>query len=91
MKFSDLEFMPRPVGLGGIQAKKDFPNGFSVSVIKTPFSYGGSVGLYELAVLENGKLNYDNPVADGSVRGHLTEEIVEALMNQVELYPKSKR
>jgi hypothetical protein len=62
-----------------------FDNGYGVSVVQGPHSYGGKVGLYELAVLdENGKLHYDNPVANGNVRGHLTPDEVTELLKQIQ-------
>jgi len=46
--FKDLKF--EKLAFGGIQATEYFENGYGVSVIKTPFSYGGEKGLHELAV-----------------------------------------
>lgn len=89
MKFSDLQFKPHKVG-EGIHAVHQFENGYSVSVIQATFSYGGDQGLYELAVLKNGCLHYNNPVANGDVRGGLTSEEVEELANRVERFPALK-
>lgn len=36
---------------GGVRKLFKFSNGLQASVIKTPFSYGGPEGLWELAVL----------------------------------------
>jgi hypothetical protein len=88
MKFQELKFNPHPSGMGGVQAIMTFKNGFEVSVIQFQYSYGGDKGLYELAVRKNGTLHYDNPVADGDVRGYLTEEEVEKLATQVEGFEK---
>jgi len=86
MNFEDLEFKSHPAKMGGVQAKKEFPNKWEISVIKTTFSYGGDEEFYELAVLKNGYLHYDNPVAGGGVRGYLTPEDVERLGTEVENY-----
>jgi hypothetical protein len=92
MNFSELEFKDHPAKMGGIQAKKIFRNGWGISVIKTPFSYGGPTGLYELAVLgKDGDIHYRNPVADGDVRGYLTEEEVTQLGTEVENYKERER
>jgi hypothetical protein len=57
--FKDLEFNEHPNGMGGVQAKIQFPNGFGASVVKTPFSYGGKNGQYELAVFGQGANEVD--------------------------------
>ena len=86
MKFSDLNFEPHP-NWDGVQAKYFFDNGYGVSVIKSSNSYGGSEGLYELAVLqgleEDWEICYNTPITD-DVMGHLTIEDVETVLNQVE-------
>ena len=86
MKFSDLNFEPHP-NWDGVQAKYFFDNGYGVSVIKSSNSYGGSEGLYELAVLqgleEDWKICYDTPITD-DVMGYLTTEDIDTVLNQVE-------
>ena len=81
MNFSDLDFQSLPYG--GVQARHIFNNGYGVSVVRSPMSYGGSDGLYELAVLKGTKLCYDTPITD-DVLGYLTEEHVTNLLSQVE-------
>lgn len=97
MKFTDLNFQPHPNYRGdGIQAKHFFPNGYGVSVVQFPGSYGFEQGLYELAVLKKyvqkgygahlywgWKICYDTPITD-DVIGHLSEEDVDDLLLQVE-------
>ena len=47
---------------GGIDEADD---GFGASVVRHPYSYGGAVGLWELAVLDsNGRLTYETPITD---------------------------
>ncbi len=84
MSFASLKFKPHRAG--GIRAFVDFPNWWSVSVWRSPHSYGGSEGLYELAVKRAG-IHYNNPVACGDVRGWLTEDEVTALMAEVAAFP----
>jgi hypothetical protein len=79
--FKDLEFEPHATGMGGVMSRIQFDNGYGVSVVKTPYTYGGDRGLYELAVLDsNGELHYDNPVANGDVVGYLRKEDVTDAM-----------
>lgn len=78
--FKDLVFEAHPMGMGGILAREDFSNGFGVSVVKTPYTYGGDKDLYELAVWKDGTIHYDNPVAQGDVVGYLREEDVSDAM-----------
>jgi hypothetical protein len=86
MKFSDLEFEPHP-DWEGVQAVKFFDNGYGVSVIMSPYSYGGSDGLYEIAVLqgleEKWEICYDTPITD-DVIGYLTKEEVESILTQIQ-------
>jgi hypothetical protein len=78
--FNDLEFEPHAAGMGGVMSQIQFDNGYGVSVVKTPYSYGGSKGLYELAVLKDGEIHYDNPIANGDVVGYLQEKDVTDAM-----------
>ena len=66
--------------MGGILARADFDNGFGVTVVQTPHTYGGDKGLYELAVWKDHAIHYDNPVSNGDVVGYLREEDVSDAM-----------
>ncbi len=86
MKFIDLNFQPHTIS-GGVQARHFFPNGYGVSVVRFPGSYGYVQGLYEVAVLKgtenNWELCYDTPITD-DVLGHRDETDVENIMEEVE-------
>lgn len=70
--------------LGWDQFIFDFPNGWGASVIRREHSYGSEVGLWELAVLgKDGNLNYSHPVAQGDVRGWLSEAAVSELLAEI--------
>jgi hypothetical protein len=86
--FKDLEFEFINDGfLVGKKARIQFDNGWGASVVCHNYSYGGKNGLYELAVLNStGDLVYDNPVADGDVRGYLSEEEVSDLLIQIQKF-----
>lgn len=79
--FADLKFEPQTYILG-IRAYMEFPNKYGVSVIQGQYTYGGDRGLFELAVMKDGHLCYDTPITD-DVIGHLTEEDVTEIMQQV--------
>jgi hypothetical protein len=82
--FKDLVFKPHPLG-DGIQSTMGFENGYGVSVVKTPYSYGGKMGLYEIAVIDSeGQVVYNTPVADGVI-GYLREEDVTVGMERIQL------
>lgn len=69
--------------LGGVQKVYKFPNGYGASVIKHNHSYGGSQGLWELAVLgKDGELNYETPITS-DVIGWLTDEEVDGVLAQI--------
>lgn len=76
-----LEFKPRQAG-GGIQARHDFPNGYGVSVVQGPYTYGNEDGLYELAVMFNGRICYTTPITQ-DVIGYLTLEQAEQIADEV--------
>lgn len=79
--FEDIDFQPHWAGIIG---KIMFENGYGASVIRTEQSYGGSRGLYELAVLDNdGKLTYDTPITD-DVLGFLSPEEVTNYLIQIQ-------
>jgi hypothetical protein len=88
MKFTDLNFQPHPNfhHKDGIQALHFFPNGYGVSVVRFPGSYGFQDDLYEVAILKgienNWEICYDTLVAD-DVLGHRDEQDVEIIMEEV--------
>jgi len=83
MKFADLDFKPHLGGVGGVQARVAFDNGYGASVVRTSFSYGGEEGKYELAVLKDGDLNYETPITD-DVLGWLTKGQVTNTLKAIE-------
>jgi len=75
--FKDLEF-------NRVQARIYFDNGYGASVVKTPHTYGGDMGLYELAVFgKNGHITYDTPITN-DVEGYLSEDDVTNLLEQIQ-------
>jgi hypothetical protein len=82
--FKDLEFIPHSTGMGGVMSRIQFDNGYGASVVKTPYTYGGDRGLYELAVLDSeGELTYGTPVTD-DVIGYLRPEDVTDVMEKIQ-------
>ena len=82
--FADLEFKPHPNG-NGVQARIQFPNGYGASVVKTPYTYGGSQGKYELAVLDkDGRLDYSTEVTNDVV-GYLSPGGVTEYLRQIQI------
>jgi hypothetical protein len=64
-----------------------FDNGYGVSVIRGPHSYGGQKGLYELAVLDSdGYVCYDTPITS-DVIGFLKPEDVSKHMIEIQELP----
>jgi len=77
---------------GGVQIVHKFDNGYGASVIKNPYSYGGDVGLWEIAVLifdgsDNYALTYDTEITS-DVLGGLSEDEVQAVLSKIELLDK---
>ena len=82
--FADLEFGLHPAGQG-VQARIQFSNGFGASVVKTPYTYGGREGKYELAVLDkDGRLDYSTEVTNDVV-GYLSPGGVTEYLRQIQL------
>jgi hypothetical protein len=82
--FKDLKFEPHSAGMGGVMSRIQFENGYGASVVKTPHTYGGDKGLYELAVLDNeGNLTYSTPVTD-DVIGYLRPEDVTDVLAKIQ-------
>jgi hypothetical protein len=81
--FEDINF-EKNEELGGVVGRIIFENGFGASVVSHIMSYGGKLGLYELAVLDkNEELTYDTPVTN-DVLGHLTPEEVTNYLIQIQ-------
>lgn len=89
MVFEDLKFGDNRAGMNR-QATTFFPNGYGVSVVIGPHTYGGPKGLYELAVLkgteEDHSLCYDTPITD-DVMGCLSPVDVTELLHKIEALP----
>lgn len=81
-KFSDLQFKTKPNF--GVYATINFENGYGASVIKNDFSYGGKMGLYELAVLDSdGEITYKTSVTS-NVIGYLSESAVSEILIKIQ-------
>ena len=81
--FKDLEFKEHPNHMGGVQARIQFDNGYGASVVKTPHTYGGDKGLYELAVFKDDEICYSTPITD-DVIGYLRPEDVTEVMAKIQ-------
>jgi len=85
-KFEDLEFekIEDATNLIGVKCRMVFENGYGVSVVSHTHSYGGTKGLFEVAVLgKDGELTYDTSVTN-DVIGYLETEGVTEIMEQVQ-------
>lgn len=81
--FDDIDFKPHPLG-NGIQGVVMFDNGYGASVVQTDYSYGGRLGLYELAVLDkDGHITYNTPITE-DVIGYLDPEKVTEKLIQIQ-------
>ena len=82
--FNDIVFKTNPMGADfGIVSRTEFDNGYEVSVVKSPYTYGGDKGLYELAVFKDGEITYATPVTD-DVIGYLRPEDVTEVMAKIQ-------
>ena len=82
MTFKELKF--EDVEGRGIQAWVSFRNGFSVSIVKHQFSYGGEKGFYEMGVFDASGSMCDPLGWGDDVKGWLTPEDVEKELELIE-------
>lgn len=74
--------------LKGTQRVYTFDNGYGASVVRNPYSYGGSAGLYELAVLDwDGNITYETPITE-DVLGWLTPSDVRSTLREIQALPR---
>lgn len=85
--FDDLIFKPHVAGLG-LHAIINFDNGYGVSVIKFNDEYSdgfmGNDKEFEVAILKNDKIDYNNPIADGDVIKYQNKKEVTKIMEQIQ-------
>jgi hypothetical protein len=82
--FKDIIFKTNPMGADfGITSRTEFDNGYEISVVKSPYTYGGDKGLYELAIFKDGEITYDTPITD-DVIGYLRPEDVTDVMTKIQ-------
>ena len=93
MKFEDLAFEVNPdkffMGKKFESVKVAFDNGYGASIIRGYGTYGGEVGLYELAVLHNNELCYDSGLCDDVV-GWLSPDEINEWLEKIEKLPKKQ-
>jgi len=85
-EFDQLRFTPPRGEHLNHRAKVHFENNYGASIIIGPHTYGGPKGLYELAVLYDGRLCYDTPITS-DVEGHLTPDDVTSLLHRIAELP----
>ena len=86
MEFDNYKTLDKPYA-GGIRREYKFENDYGASVICHGFSYGGELGLFEIAVLDSsGNLCYDTSITD-DVIGFLTEEAVIEVLREIKDLP----
>ena len=92
MKFADLKFEPHRMG-EGVHAVHFTGNGYGVSVIQTPFSYGGPLGQYEVAVVKGDAnewhLCYGSEITDDVLGWCDPDRVVNIIAQVAALQPSS--
>lgn len=83
--FGDLKFERRTDGFG-VYARTKYPNGYGASVVRGPYTYGGDLGLYEIAVMTEAGLCYTTPITD-DVIGRLSEDDVTRVLGEIAALP----
>ena len=99
MKFTEIKFRSHGVDPEGVHGVVRFKNGYGLSIVRHSYSYGGSKGLYELALLKIGTLKgasqendwditYNEELGYPDVRGWMSEEDVESELKKIENAPR---
>jgi len=87
MKFEEVKMEDRGTkAFWGFGASVEYGD-YELSIIKNEMSYGGSQGLYEIAVyMDDEQVELPGVTAEGdTVRGYLTEEDVNLIMYKMQL------
>lgn len=63
-----------------------FANGYTISIIRGEYSYGGRDGLFEIAIMVDGEITYETPIAN-NVIGWLTTDGVASYAREVASLP----
>jgi hypothetical protein len=79
--FDKVKFKERGTGMGK-QARIIFDNGYGASIVQSDTSYGGREGLYEIAIILDGKIVYDTPLTS-DVLGYLSEDEVSHYLQEI--------
>jgi uncharacterized protein (TIGR02996 family) len=87
MKIKDLAWELHPVAIGGYVSVVNFQNGYGASVLKGGRGLYTKNRTYEIGVLHNGELDYDNPVTPVDVLGFLTEKEADKVLAAIEALP----
>lgn len=68
-----------------------FDNGYAANIICTEHSYGGGEqGLFEIAIMVDGKICYENPLGEGVI-GFLDFQQVNETLEKIRLLPKCSK
>lgn len=79
-----IEELKEPFGTAGFMYSFEFENGYGVSAIKHQFSYGSNEDLFEVAVLYNNRVIYDERFFNGNgVKGWMTNRDVIQVLEDV--------
>ena len=83
MKLANFDLM-KTKSPNGVQAILDFGK-YELSIIQNDCSYGGTRGLFEIAVFENNSMvELPGITAEGdTVKGFLTEQAVDAIIKKM--------
>lgn len=85
-----LDSVPHFYGTCGLYYRRiAFDNGYAVSIVSHRHTYGGDLGLFEIAVMnaENNQIVYDTPITP-DVLGHLNFAEVADAIAKVKALPK---
>lgn len=85
--FNDLDFRSQNFelyGIGAIQARHYFENGYGISVVRNMYTAGYNEGTYECAVIgRDGELTYDSGITE-DVIGFCDEHDVTHIMKLIQ-------
>ena len=88
-KVSDYQMFDGDLKGNEYAGEVDFDNGYGLSIISHKTSYGGDRGLFEIMLIRNGQPYSFPPITEegDTIKGFLTKEKVEEIIQDVELLP----
>jgi hypothetical protein len=79
----ELNFLPHPNGMGGVQCKINTYNGYNISIVGGPGLHGDGETTFEVAAWENDSGDWVKLSTYDDVIGHVTIDTVHQIIDNI--------